>query len=335
MIRVRAASRLHFGLFSLPAEGAPPLWPNSVGEAVLQARRFGGVGLMVEAPGLEVTAAPAADWAAAGPLAERALAFAREFARTLVAPRPHRLVIERAPPEHAGLGSGTQLGLAVARALAAVHGLYLDAVELARRVGRGKRSALGVHGFQSGGFLVEAGKRGGEGVAPLAVRLEFPAEWRVVLVLPAWGAGLHGAGEVAALQRLLAQGWPLAQTDALCRLALLGMVPALAEGDLPAFGEALYDFNRRVGEAFRSVQGGTYAHPRTAEVVAFVRRQGNLGVGQSSWGPGVFAVVGDEERALALVRRLREHFGLSTGEAFATTAANHGALTLGPGNAAT
>src|SRR5262249_16740142 len=148
MIRVRAASRLHFGLFSLPAQEGSAYWPNALGEAVLPARRFGGVGLMVESPGLELTAEPAADWSAEGASAERALAFAGQFAGRLRAAQPHRLVIVKAPPEHAGLGSGTQLGLAVGRALAAAHGLDIDAIELARRVGRGKRSALGIHGFE-------------------------------------------------------------------------------------------------------------------------------------------------------------------------------------------
>ena len=83
----------------------------------------------------------------------------------------------------------------------------------------------------------------------------------------------------------------------LCRLVLLGMLPALAEHDLEAFGEALYDFNCRAGEPFAPVQGGVYAGPRIAEVVAFVRQQGVRGVGQSSWGPTVFAVTEDEAGA--------------------------------------
>ena len=128
MIRVRAASRLHFGLFAPPPdEGPSGSWPNALGQEVLPARRFGGVGLMVQLPGLEVTAEPAPAWAAEGPLAERALAFAQQFARALPQPRPHRLVVTRCAPEHAGLGTGTQLGLAVARALAAAHGLDLGA----------------------------------------------------------------------------------------------------------------------------------------------------------------------------------------------------------------
>jgi beta-RFAP synthase len=325
MIRVRAASRLHFGLFAPPPGPGPAgAWPNSLGQEALPARRFGGVGLMVQAPGLELTAAPAANWSAEGALADRALAFSQQFARTLPEARPHRLIVERCAPEHAGLGTGTQLGLAVARALAAAHGLDLGAEELARRVGRGRRSALGVHGFARGGLLVEAGKRGGEAVAPLAARQDFPEEWRVVLVLPPWGQGLHGAAEGRALEGLNDGSWPLAQTDALSRLALLGMLPALAERDLRGFGEALYDFNRRVGEAFRPVQGGTYTHPRAAEVVAFVRGQGVPGVGQSSWGPALFAVAGDAERAADLRRRLGERFGLADAEVLVTAAYNSG-----------
>ena len=334
MIRVRTASRLHFGLFAPPPGDAPAAaWPNSLGQEVLPARRFGGVGLMVQAPGLELTATPAACWSAEGPSAERALAFAQQFARTLPEARPHGLTVEHCAAEHMGLGTGTQLGLAVARALAEAHGLNFGAAELARRAGRGRRSALGVHGFAQGGFLVEAGKRGGEAVAPLAVRQDFPAEWRVVLVLPPWGQGLHGAEEGRALDGLHDRVWPLAQTDALCRLALLGMLPALAERDLRGFGEALYDFNRRVGEAFRPVQGGTYTHPRAAEVVAFVRGLGVPGVAQSSWGPALFAVVGDAERAADLRRRLAERFGLADAAVLVTVACNRGAEVVIDGRA--
>src|SRR5207302_1257090 len=124
---------------------------------------------------------------AEGPLAERALAFARRFAATLPAGvlAPQRLRVEYASAEHAGLGTGTQLGLAVARLLATIAGQNdLDAVDLARRVGRGQRSALGIHGFAQGGFLVEGGKSAAADVAPLLVRVSFPETWQVVLTFP-------------------------------------------------------------------------------------------------------------------------------------------------------
>jgi beta-RFAP synthase len=321
---LHTASRLHFGLFRLSAEAC---WPDAGGAAVLPARQYGGVGLMVEAPGVRVRVEDAATWSATGPLAERALAFAHTFAASLdphhPAP-PQRLTVEQAPPEHAGLGVGTQLGLAVAHLLARRCGLTdLGVAELARRVGRGRRSALGVHGFARGGFLVEAGKRGDE-LAPLVARADFPEAWRVILALPPGPPGLHGVGESQALLQLPLA--PLAATDALCRLVLLGMLPALAETDEPTFGAALYDYNRRVGEWFAPVQGGVYASAGTAAVVEFVRQQGVAGVGQSSWGPAVFAVVPDVGRAEDLARRLRQRFGLE-GAAVTVTRATNRAVT--------
>ena len=49
-------SRLHFGLL-----GWGPQAP----------RQFGGVGLMIEKPGLELVAEPASEWRFEGPLADR------------------------------------------------------------------------------------------------------------------------------------------------------------------------------------------------------------------------------------------------------------------------
>src|SRR5262249_38997419 len=141
-------------------------------------------------------------------------------------------------------------------------------------------------------------------VAPLLARVAFPEEWRVVLVLPPWGRGRHGIEESEAFQRLAGRSVPLETTDRLCRLVLLGLLPALRERDLEAFGEALYDLNARVGELFATVQGGVYAEARVVELVAFVRRQGVRGVGQSSWGPAVFAVTTDADRAEDLASRI-------------------------------
>lgn len=312
MLRIQTASRLHFGFLSLPGSGEG-------------ARRFGGVGLMVERPGLRVSATPAAEWSAEGPLAVRALAFARAFAGDGAGGVPQRLVVEQAAPEHAGLGTGTQLGLAVGRLLATAWGLDLGAAELARLVGRGRRSALGVHGFEQGGFLVESGKRGDDGLSPLAVRVAFPEAWRVVLAIPRQAPGLHGPDELGAF-RQLAESAAVLPTDALCRLVLLGMLPALAEGDVGAFGEALFEFNARAGEAFAPVQGGPYAGPRVAELVALLRGQGARGVGQSSWGPAVFAVLPDEGQAADLAARVQRRFGLGADEVFVTRARNGGAV---------
>jgi beta-RFAP synthase len=324
MIRVETASRLHFGLFSFQSAED---WADCHGQKIVPARQFGGVGLMVQKPGVSVVVdtKPRYVPACGGVLIERMLGFFQRFTETL--PSRHvfkyAIAVERASPEHCGLGTGTQLGLAVARAVAAALDLpEMDTCELARHVGRGERSALGIYGFAQGGFLVDGGKGKNTEIAPLLFRTDFPKDWRIVLVVPAWAQGCHGSAEREAFHRL---SGPSNATDALCRLTLLGLLPALQEQNLPAFGEALHDFNARVGEAFAPVQGGAYAHPRLTEVVQYIRHQGIAGVGQSSWGPTLFAVTGDEERSEDLVLRLRERFGLTTKEVFATAAANRGA----------
>jgi beta-RFAP synthase len=325
MIRVHTPARLHFGLLALPGSKSRLL---SEKDSPTAGRRFGGVGLMVQGPGITLTAVPAPRWSASGPLADRVLEFARRFERAM-APRevaPHRFVVENASPEHFGLGTGTQLGLAVAATLAGTcSDLPLDWRSLARALGRGERSAIGVHGFQHGGFLVEGGKGTASEIAPLLVRRPFPEHWRIVLAVPATAIGIHGERECRAFAELLEL--PAAQhaTDTLCRLVLLGMLPALAEADYRAFGEAVFEFNARAGELFAPVQNGTYSSAAIAEVVSSVRSWGVPGVGQSSWGPTVFAITEDSEQSASLARQLAKRFQLTHEEIFVTRCSNRGA----------
>jgi beta-RFAP synthase len=311
MIRVETGSRLHFGAFQFG------------GAASGTGRFFGGAGLMVSTPGIRLSVAPAREWQATGPLAARALEFARQFAASFPAAAmpAHHIAIDQAAPEHVGLGTGTQLGLAVAHALAESAGCALDVLELARRTGRGARSAIGIHGFAEGGFLVDAGKQAGEAIAPLAARAEFPDDWRIVLAIPGGAQGLHGAAERQAFQCLHEAAIPL-PTEALRRLVLLGILPALAGGDLPAFAETLYEFNHKVGEAFAAVQGGPYASARLHEMVDHLRQRGVRGVAQSSWGPTLAAVVEDDERAKAVTAELRREFRMAELEVVVTSARN-------------
>jgi beta-RFAP synthase len=183
-----------------------------------------------------------------------------------------------------------------------------------------------VHGFFEGGFLVEAGKLSGNSLSPLIARADFPESWRIVIGIPPGMLGLHGAEESETFQMSQLLRMSLQKTDTLCRLVLLGMLPALAEEDCQAFGEAMHDFNTLAGEAFAEVQGGVYASKAVAELVDFIRRQGIAGVGQSSWGPAVFAIVADPDRAKGLARQIQEQFALEPSRVFTTAARNQAAV---------
>jgi beta-ribofuranosylaminobenzene 5'-phosphate synthase len=335
-VGVSAPSRLHFGLLALPDAAHSTHWADSTGQFTIPRRQFGGAGLMIEAPRLLLSARRATEWSASGPDADRALEKAKLCAREIAAWQrlpeavgPCEIVIQRTVRAHVGLGSGTQLALALVQALLELYSLEkVDAGCLARLGHRGGRSAIGVHGFLQGGFLVDAGKSSCEPVGTLIARANFPAKWKIVIAVPEAVEGLHGLEELGAFGYLGVRELDLARTDAMCRLLLLGMLPAIETMDLEAFSEALHDYNRRAGEMYGALQGGPFAEPFNAAVVGFLRQQGITGVGQSSWGPATFAVV-EEERAAWLQQALCKRFALEPRQVVCTLADNQGRVVLG------
>ena len=270
------------------------------------ARRFGGLGVSVSRPAVVVEAQPAGELSVEGAEAERALTFAQRCRDALgLEGGAHLRVVEAIPP-HVGLGSGTKLALAVAQALAVLHGRTADAPALAQAAGRGARSAVGMWTFALGGLVVEGGVReGAERPAPLLMRHAMPDEWRIVLVGPKAEPGLSGAAEAQAFGRLA----PSAdRSAAIAQVVLTSLLPALVEHDLEEFGGALTCVQRLVGDAFAPVQGGRF-HPRAGPLVEALLRGGAAGAGQSSWGPAVYGVVGSEAAGRALARRMEDVVG--------------------------
>ena len=181
-LHIRTPSRLHFGLLG---------WGPEV------VRQFGGIGLMIDSPGIELTAEPAAHGSprARSPRASSGSSpsFASECAESGISLPPARIRVRNAPDEHVGLGVGTQLSLAVARAVLKLAGLDdRPPSELARLTGRGGRSGIGLHGFQHGGLIVDGGRKREADVPPLVARMRFPEDWSVLIVQPEGVGGLHG-----------------------------------------------------------------------------------------------------------------------------------------------
>lgn len=275
-ITVTAPSRLHFGMFSF---GVPTL------------RQYGGVGVMIDQDCTEIRIAEAADFECFGPDAERiqqtlATVRATAWGRTL---RACRIEVTSSPPAHVGLGSGTQLSLAVVAGLRAfTNQPPLDVVELAQTAGRAKRSAVGLYGFVHGGLIAEAGRLPHDAVSPLIAAIQLPADWRFVLIAPRGGVGLSGESERAAFAAL--PSVPPSLTEELCRIALLDLIPSARSGDFAGFAEAVYRFGYGAGQCFKSHQSGAYATELLAALVARIRAAGIAGVGQSSWGPTLFTL---------------------------------------------
>ena len=287
---VEAPGRLHFGLLDLR---------GGLG------RRFGGIGASAPDVSVRVCVSHAREVVAEGDEAGRAAEFARRFLAYHRLPGGARIVVEQSIPPHSGLGSGTQLALSIARALAELHGVVASPPELARTVGRAKRSAVGTWTFAGGGFVVEGGRRVGvdDDVGPLIARHPFPESWRCVLAIPDAPPGVSGSAEARMFAEL-----PVPDErdgERVSHLVLMAMLPAVIDGDLATFGAALNEVQEINGRWFSRAQGGTFAPGPSTEIIRLMRDSGAPGAGQSSWGPSVYAIVEGDAAAESLATRIR------------------------------
>ena len=260
---------------------------------------------MIDRPALRLRIEPADELLCHGPLADRTKRFALHWAQFHQLPQPRcSIEVLESPPEHVGLGVGTQLGLAIAAGLSALVGLpSMTGPELAISVARGQRSAVGTYGFTMGGLIVEKGKLPGEPISPLDCRIDLPIDWRFLLVRPLGSVGLSGSDEAAAIDSLPAI--EPETTERLVAEARDHLIPAAATGDFPAFAASVYRYGHLSGSCFAARQGGPFNGPLLAELVEQVRRLGGKGAGQSSWGPTIFAALENEAQAKSLQHSLQ------------------------------
>jgi len=287
--QIEIGSRLHFGLLAFAG----------------QPYAFGGAGVMVDTPSLTLTARPAASFTTSGVLGERIRNFAARFEYRNSQPLPPvAIACEGNLTEHAGLGCGTQLGLATAKILCHAAGLTDDDLgTLARITDRAKRSAVGCFGFAHGGFLFETGDADRRQLPTLEFQSAIPDDWRFLLVIEKNTQGRHGSSEQAGFQRL--QPVPHEVTERLLQLAREEMIPAIENQSAEQFGRAVYEYGCLAGDCYEGVQGGRFANPTCAKIVSTMRSLGIVGVGQSSWGPVIFGLCEDQLQATDLRRELR------------------------------
>ncbi len=294
MIRVVAPSRLHFGLFHVPTAGK-----QRPGERV-----FGGVGLMIDTPGRRRhretggRRGSSRDRSPAGH--RRSRCGSRSRSRSPSASR-FRYSSSNVPRNTPASVSARNSAWRWRRRWRLRWG---ERSPIGRTRGpRWPRRAVGDRRSRLRPRWAARGRREARGRGRVAADRACPVAGRVAC------RAVHaiGPGRLARRPRerdafaAAAGGDP----DALRRIAETAILPAAQAGDLEAFGEAVHEFNRRAGEPFAAAQGGPYASPAIAELIADVQTLGVRGVGQSSWGPTVFAVVADSDTALSLVLRFR------------------------------
>ena len=304
MATVETGARLHFGFQNL---------------SLAHERLYGGVGVGLAEPTLSVRAEPAGELICPDetvrPYAEDALdALDLAGARVTVPERFGR---------HVGLGSGTQIALAVLVAVARAHDRAVDPRVIAPGLGRGGRSGVGVATFESGGFVVDAGHPTerfttaapgpGSWTVPEPIGVwSLPDSWRFLLVIPDGQPGRSGESEDESIRSIVEQA-DAGIADEIATLLTRRLLPAVVDGDLREFGRGVSRLGRLNGAWFADEQGGVYRPPAAELIERLADSPAVVGAGQSSWGPTVYGVTDERrgDRAVAAGEAALEDVGLT------------------------
>lgn len=300
-VRVSAPARLHLGFLDLNGDSG---------------RKFGSIGLAINSYFTIIKAQRAGHTSVTGHSAspqiiQKAEKLLGKFYQTIgkdiaASDQNIAITIEQLIPDHSGFGSGTQLALTVGTALCHLHNIKATTAEIAQQLGRGKRSGIGIATFELGGFIIDGGNKPNHNTPPpLLAHHPFPSEWRMVLIMDPEQKGVHGQQEKNAFTTL-AQ-FPLLNSQAICHLCLMQLLPALVEKDLDQFGDATTKIQRLIGDHFAPAQGGRYTSDNVALVLEQALNLGHTGIAQSSWGPTGVVFVDNETTATSLISDLKNY----------------------------
>ena len=313
-VRITTPSRLHFSLIDLNGQ---------------LGRIDGGFGLAINEPNFQIVAEPSTEIkVASNAYTERASEILTRLQKTYQFPGIKLDLISEIPT-HSGFGSGTQLSLGIASAVNILYNLNLNVLELAKAVGRGGTSGIGVAAFETGGFIVDGGHRYPEEKSsflpsaaadnisppPILFRHTFP-EWRLLIVMPNC-VRIYGEQELDLFRTLCPQ--PASVAPKLSHILLLQVLPAILENDMDSFGKALNEIQTFGWKKVEIDAQGA----ELQQALEFLQDNGALGAGVSSWGPAICAVSDDIEglkrKTEGFLRKLP-----SGGTCFVTTANNTG-----------
>ena len=303
-VSVFAPARLHMGFIDLSGS---------------LDRHFGSIGIALNEHATRLSLTSGEKRLITGPSAERADKCLTLMCQALNVSDKLTVNIETAIPEHIGLGSGTQMSLAIGSALNAYYGLGLGVRDIAALMDRGLRSGIGIGIFERGGLVVDGGRGEKTITPPVIVHLDIPTSWRFILVLDKRGQGLHGQQEIEAFKVLLP--FPRHEVERLCYLLMMKGLPAVAENNIVDFGNVISQLQCSVGEHFAAAQGGVFTSPEVAVAMKWLAQQGAVAIGQTSWGPTGFCAIDGVSLAESITEEAVQKFSYFDNLSFVTASA--------------
>ncbi len=206
---------------------------------------------------------------------------------------------------HVGLGSRTKLVMGLLKSLK-----ILDYVEgktpidnLARRLGVGRVSGIGVYTFLHGGFVADTGVYQDNGVIKypeLLLRLR-PPRWSILIVVPESVRGFREEEEESALSNVEPH-----KNQAELYTLLTYLITSVKLSDFQLFSKALSKIQLFAGQYFSRYQGGIYSSEESTLVAETLSKNGVTALGQSSWGPTIYGFVENQRRAERVIKALNE-----------------------------
>lgn len=288
-VHIEAPGRLHLGFLDL--------------HGGLE-RKFGSLGLAINNISTSLTATYADDISLMGVTNHRAVDYAEQMLSHYGINGGLQMNFHSVIPEHAGLGSGTQLSLVIASAISTLYEVKDSIEDFAATLHRGARSGVGIGTFKHGGFIVDGGRGENTIVPPVISRTSVPQHWRILLIFDEGAEGMNGVPERRAFNTLP----PMDEyaSGVLCRLTMMQVLPALKEQDCERFGQAITEIQTIVGDYFAQAQGGRFTSPFMQDILNDLQLFGSTGSGQSSWGPTGFAFFPNETTAFQALKQIRE-----------------------------
>jgi beta-ribofuranosylaminobenzene 5'-phosphate synthase len=324
---IETPSRLHLTLIDLNG---------------LHGRIDGGVGITIEKPGLHIEAEPINEGIESifskssqnvhGLVDDYKIKIEKSAVKVMNALNisgGFKFTIDSSFPPHSGLGSGTQLSLAVAKLVSLLNNYEINTSDLAKIVGRGGTSGIGVESFENGGFIIDGGHKTIEksgflpssasnaSPPPIIARYNFPDDWKIILTIPNVERGVSGAKEIDAFKNYCPI--PLLEVEKLSHLLLMKLMPAVVEADLDSFGSAI---NSIQDLGFKKVEN-KLQNSHIKRIMGELRSSGAAGVGMSSFGPTIYAVTDTNENDI--VNAAEDALKEVNGEIIRTRASNSGA----------